>query len=210
MAPHLLRGSSAAQGVGRRRSMTALALTAIGTTDRPLADNSSRTVSFLKSTKRFFVGALGFLFLSPSVAFGTQISDLALVYEANFDDGTLNPLVDSLGIGPMQIGDTLIPGTSPSAVIGNGGVTISITRPSGAPPGPVDVGLVASPVSFGLGSIVGMRAVYELPIGPHDAGTQWALGLVARTGPVDDLPAALRATATFTVAGNTAKLNTPF
>ena len=110
----------------------------------------------------------------------------------------------------MQIGDTLIPGSNPSAVVGNGGVTLSITRPSGAPPGPVDVGLVATPVSFGLGSIVGIRAVYELPIGPHAAGTQWALGLVARTGQVDDLPAALRATATFTVAGNAARLNTPF
>jgi hypothetical protein len=162
-------------------------------------------------TGRFFIGAILLLALVyPGTAAALALSDLTLVYDANFDDGTLNPSVDSLGIGAMQIGDTLIPGSNPSAVIENGGVTLSITRPSGAPPGPVDVGLVATPVSFGLGSIVGIRAVYELPIGPHDAGTQWALGLVARTGPVDDLPAALRATATFTVAGNVARLNTPF
>jgi hypothetical protein len=189
--------------------MTELALATIGAPDRTLADNSRRPVSFLRNTAKL-VGAIGILILSPSAASGTSISDLALVYEANFDDGTLNPSVDAFGVGPMQFGDTLIPGSNPSEVVENGGVTLSITRPANAPAGPVDAGVGLTPVSFGLGSIVGIRAVYALPLGPHDASDTWAVGLVARTGSVSDLPAALRAAATFQVVGNTARLNTPF
>src|SRR5712671_1721597 len=118
-----------------------------------------------------------FLILSllySSAAIAGPFSNLTLVYEANFDDGTLNPSLDTLAVGSMQIGDTLVPGTNPSAVLENGGVTLSITRPSGAPAGPVAVGAVATPVSFGLGSILGARAVYALPAGPHGATDSWA------------------------------------
>lgn len=148
--------------------------------------------------------------LFPGTADAGPIANLALVYDANFDDGTLNPSFDALGIGPMQIGDTLVAGTNPSAVLANGGVTLSITRPSGAPPGPVAVGAVATPVSFGLGSIFGVRAVFAQPTGPHGATDSWAAALLVRTGSVSDLPAALRAAVSFQVNGTGARLNTPF
>ena len=160
---------------------------------------------------RFLITAIfPLLLVYPGEAAAIAFSDLKLAYEANFDDGTLNPSVDALGIGAMQIGDTLISGTNPSAVLENGGVTLSITRPSGAPMGPVAVGAVATPVSFGQGSIFGLRAVFAQPTGAHDPADTWAVGLTARTGAVSDLPAALRAAATFQVMGSTARLNTPF
>jgi len=161
--------------------------------------------------RHVLVGAI-FLFslLCSSAAIAGPFSNLTLVYEANFDDGTLSPSLNALGIGPMQIGDTLVPGTNPSAVLEDGGVTLSITRPSGTAPGPVSVGAVATPVSFGLGSIFGARAVYELPVGPHGATDSWAAALLVRTGSVSDLAAELRAAATFQVNGSGARLNTPF
>jgi hypothetical protein len=162
-------------------------------------------------SRRFLIGPVLLLSLIfPGAATAGPFSNLTLVYETNFDDGTLNPSLDTLGVGPMQIGDTLVAGTNPSAVLGNGGVTLSITRPSGAPAGPVAVGAVATPVSFGLGSIFGARAVFAQPTGPHGAADSWAAAILVRTGSVSDLPAALRAAATFQVNGNGAKLNTPF
>jgi len=110
----------------------------------------------------------------------------------------------------MQIGDTLVAGTNPSAVLQNGGVTLSITRPSGAPAGPVAVAAVATPVSFEVGSIFGARAVFAQPSGPHGATDSWAPAILVRTGSVSDVPAALRASASFQVNGNGARLNTPF
>jgi len=110
----------------------------------------------------------------------------------------------------MQIGDTLVPGTNPSAVLQDGGVTLSITRPSGSLVGPVAVAAIATPVSFGLGSILGVRAVFVQPTGPHDAGDSWAPAILVRTGSVSDMPDAIRAAATFQVLGNIARLNTPF
>jgi hypothetical protein len=95
-------------------------------------------------------------------------------------------------------------------VLENGGVTLTITRPPGAPAGPVAVGAVATPVSFGLGSIFGVRAVYAQPMGPHAATDSWAAALLVRTGSVSDLPAEVRAAATFQVNGSSARLNTPF
>jgi hypothetical protein len=162
-------------------------------------------------SRRFLIGPILLLSLLYSgAAAAGPFTNLTLVYEANFDDGTLNASLDTLGVGPMQIGDTLVPGTNPSAVLQNGGVTLSITRPSGAPAGPVAVGAVATPVSFGLGSIFGVRAVFAQPTGPHGATDSWSPAILVRTGSVSDLPAALRAAATFQVNGNGAKLNTPF
>jgi hypothetical protein len=174
--------------------------------------NASRTAKMAgPMTKPIFSAPILLLSLFfPGAAMAGPLSNLTLVYETNFDDGTLSPSLDALGMGPMWVTDTLIAGTNPSAVLQNGGVTMSITRPAGAPPGPVDVGVVVVPVSFDVGSIVGMRAVYELPVGPHGPTDSWAVGLVARTGPVGDLPAALRAVATFQVNGTGARLNTPF
>src|SRR3954471_5021182 len=71
-------------------------------------------------SRRFLIGpALLLLLLYPGSAAGGPFTNLTRVYEANFDDGTLNPSFDTLGVGPMQIGDTLVPGTNPSAVLEN-------------------------------------------------------------------------------------------
>ena len=152
-------------------------------------------------------GALLLLLLFSSAASATPLDGLSLVYETNFDDGTLNPSIDTLGIGPLLIGDTLIPGSNPTGMVEDGGLTLDITRPSGAV-GPVGVAGVAL-ASFGQDSIVALRAVYALPVGPHDPSQTWAAGLVVRTYFLSDLPDSQRAAATFQIIGNAARLNTP-
>lgn len=152
-------------------------------------------------------GLMGLLpLLCPCTAVATPISGLTPVYEVNFDDGTLNPSLDALGIGPLQISATPIAGTNPAAVLEDGGLTLGIPRPAGTI-GPVGVGAWAL-VSFGQGSILGLRAVYELPVGPHDVSQPWAAALNARTDFVQDLQTSLRANATFQTKGDIARLNT--
>jgi hypothetical protein len=155
----------------------------------------------------FRCGAL-LLALAPSVAFATSISDLALVYHASFDDGTLNPSFDPLGYGPLRIGDGEIAGTNPLGLLEDQGLTLGITHPASLV-GLTNVSATLTPVSFGPGSIVGMRAVYAVPVGPHGTGDVWAVVLGVRTGGVDDIATNTRAAATLQVRGNGARLNTP-
>jgi len=148
------------------------------------------------------------LAISPSTGFATSISDLALVYHASFDDGTLNANFDPLGFGPVRIGDGESPGTNPIGLLQDQGLTIGITHPA-ALIGPANVSATLTPVSFGPGSILGMRAVYAIPAGPHGAADVWAVVLGVRTGGVDDIAANTRAGATLQVRGDGARLNTP-
>jgi hypothetical protein len=148
------------------------------------------------------------LLMAPSAAFATSISDLALIYHASFDDGTLNPTLDAWGYGPVRVGDGEIAGTNPIAVLENQELTLGITHPASLT-GLANVSATVTPVSFGPGSIFGMRAVYAVPAGPHAAGDVWAVVLGARTGGVDDIATNTRVAATLQVRGNTARLNFP-
>jgi len=122
----------------------------------------------------FFIWPALLLFLLSGPVAANPFSNLTLVYRATFDDGTLNPALDSLGIGPLQLGASAVPGANPTGVLEDGGLTLGITRPSGAV-GLVGVGPVAL-APFGQGSILGLRAVYAMPIGPHGPTDGWAAG----------------------------------
>ena len=148
------------------------------------------------------------LVLASSTAFAISISDLALVYHASFDDGTFNPTFDPLGYGPVRIGDGEIAGTNPFGVLEAQGLTLGITHPASLT-GLSNVSATLTSVSFGPGSILGMRAVYAVPAGPHGAADVWAVVLGVRTGVVDDIVTNTRAGATFQVRGNGVRLNTP-
>lgn len=115
-------------------------------------------------------------------------AQLTLAYETSFANASLAPALDKLNVGPMVAGDPLIPDTNPTLSFAPGEAVVSVHRP-------VDLSadliaaesLFATPVSFGPGSVVRLRATYRAPVGPLPGGG-FAIGLIARTGGKDDLP----------------------
>jgi hypothetical protein len=132
---------------------------------------------------------------------------LRLVYHATFGNGSLDSGVDPLGLGPMKPGDSQIANSSPTWTVEQGGITLGVTRPTVTVTGPVSAGLFVTPVDFDQGSVLGLRATFVAPAGPHETGTQFAVTLGARTGDEDDLFAETRNAVTFQVRANGARLN---
>ena len=117
----------------------------------------------------------------------TSVTEQPLAYLATFPNGTLQPSIDRLEAGPMQPGDTLIPDSNPTFAPLNGEYLVGITRPADLSPDLVSAaGLWATPVNFGPGSILRLRATFIAPIGPLPGGG-FAMGLVAKVGNKDDL-----------------------
>ena len=150
--------------------------------------------------------ALLLLAACPNKSGATSIADLSLIYHVSFDDGTLNPDVDTRAIGAMKLGSSETSGANPTWVLEDGGLTLGVTQPVGTT-APVSSGVFATPVDFGPGSILGMRATFTAPSGPHSAGSIWAVSLGARTGDESDLAGETRAGATLQSRGNVARLN---
>lgn len=127
----------------------------------------------------------------PEVIRGTGTSastNLQLAYQTTFPSGSLEPSLDKLNAGPMVPGDPLIPDTNPTLSFAPGEAVVSVHRPLGLSPDAFPAeSLWATPVQFGPGSIVRLRATYIAPVGPLPGGG-FAIGLVARTGGKDDLP----------------------
>ena len=133
---------------------------------------------------------------------------LQLGYLASFGNGSLEPSIDRFGIGPLKMGDTRIAHTNPAWTPQNGTIKLGITRPAAlVGGGPVSAGLFATPVSFDAGSVVGLRATFIAPTGPHGIGTQWAAAVGARTGGSGDFFAETRVVAALTVRADGARLN---
>lgn len=115
-------------------------------------------------------------------------AQLALAYEASFPNGSLAPSLDKLNVGPMVPGDPLIPDTNPTVSFAPGEAVVSVHRPLDLSPDAIAAeSLWATPVNFGPGSVVRIKATYRAPVGPLPGGG-FAIGLVARTGGKDDLP----------------------
>lgn len=133
---------------------------------------------------------------------------LQLGYLASFGNGSLEPSVDRSGIGPLKRGDTQIAHTNPAWTPQNGTIKLSITRPAAlVGGGPVSTGLFATPVSFDVGSVVGLRATFIAPTGPHSIGSGWGVTVGARTGGSGDFFAETRVAATLNVRADGARLN---
>jgi hypothetical protein len=111
-----------------------------------------------------------------------------LAYLATFPNGSLVSSIDVLGAGAMQPGPTLIPDTNPTFTPLKGEFLIGITRPVGLPPDEIPAAsLWATPVDFGPGSILRIRATFIAPVGPYATTGGFAIGVGAKTGGKDDL-----------------------
>jgi len=155
---------------------------------------------------RFAALSIPLLLTFSNAGIATPITGLALVYHVPFDDGTLNPAVDSLGVGAIKPGDAGVSGSMPSWVLEGGGLTLRVTQPA-SPIAPVSAGAFATPVNFGAGAILGMRAAFKAATGPHGSGTIWAIVLNARTGDEHDFGTETRAGASLQSRGTVARVN---
>lgn len=117
----------------------------------------------------------------------TSVTEQPLAYLATFPNGTLQPSIDRLEAGAMQPGDTLIPNSNPTFAPLQGEYRVGITRPVDLSPDLVSAAsLWATPINFGPGSILRLRATFIAPVGPLPGGG-FAIGLVAKVGNKDDL-----------------------
>jgi hypothetical protein len=151
----------------------------------------------------------------PEIIRGTGRADpvnLTLAYLANFPGGSLEPSLDKLSFGPMVAGDPLIADSDPTVSAGDGDVIVSIHRPVGLSPDLIpSESIWATPVDFGPGSVVRIRATFIAPVGPYATTGGFAMGLVARTGAKDDLPAETRVATTVNIRPNqVVRFNVPF
>jgi len=158
---------------------------------------------------RILIGLLGALLAvgSPTLASAQTPEDLQLVYHATFGNGSFDSGIDPLGIGWLRPGDSEVVNSNPTWTADEGTIVLGTTRPLTTVVGPVTAGLFATPVNFDQGSVVGLRATFVAPAGPHDVGNQWAVTVSARTGAEGDVSAETRTAATFQVRANGARLN---
>jgi hypothetical protein len=99
----------------------------------------------------------------------------------------------------MVAGDPLIPNSDPTVSTAPGEVVVSIHRPADLSPDftPAET-IWATPVNFGPGSVMRLKATFRAPVGPIPGGG-WAFGLNARTGAKDDLATETRIAVTVNV-----------
>jgi hypothetical protein len=138
-------------------------------------------------------------------------NQLRLAYQATFPSGSLDASPDMLNVGPMQVGDTLVPDSNPTFEKGPGDIILGITRPVGLDPELIVAQSVwATGLNFGPGSVVRIRATFIAPAGPIPGGG-FAIGLGAKTGGRDDLASDTRVFTTINVRPNfLVRLNVPF
>jgi len=138
-------------------------------------------------------------------------AELNLAYLASFPNGSLKPSLDKLNAGPMVPGDPLIPDTAPTVSAGQGEVVLSVHRPLGLSPDDIPSESIFTPVNFGPGSIVRIRATFIAPVGPYATTGGFAIGLGGRTGGTDDLATETRVFTTVNVRPNQlVRLQVPF
>lgn len=139
-----------------------------------------------------------------------QSDKLQLAYQATFPNGSFQPSVDHLGIGPMLMGHSPI-AVNPTIEPLPGELLISVTRPNNQPNSvTATAGMFATPVNFGPGSVSRVSATFRAPVGPMVTGG-WAVLVEASTGDENDLSNATRVAATLRVPpGGKIRLNVPF
>lgn len=122
-----------------------------------------------------------------------------LAYQASFPNGSLESSIDKLSVGPMQPGHTGIAGSNPTFDRRPGEIFISIKRPVDLSPDLTPaMGLWATPVAFGPGSVSRISATFIAPVGPLPGGG-FAIGMNAKTGNENDLSTDTRIAVTVNV-----------
>lgn len=141
----------------------------------------------------------------------TNSTEPRLAYQTSFPNGSLDSSVDKLGVGPMLPGDTGIAGSNPTLEQRPGEIFISITRPVGLASDIIPaMGVWATPVEFGPGTVSRISATYRAPVGPLPGGG-FAIGINAKTGDQNDLTTDTRIAVTINVRpGFVVRLNVPF
>lgn len=135
--------------------------------------------------------------------------NLEQVYLASFPNGSLDPSVDKLGLGPMKIGHTDVAGIDPTASPENGAFLLGVTNPSAAFAETYS-GLFVTPVKFGPGAVFSARASFIGPAGPFPGpGVTWVVGLTVRHGGVVANINEPRAGVTLQVRAGGVRLNIP-
>lgn len=139
-----------------------------------------------------------------------QSDKLQLAYQATFPNGSFEPSVDHLGIGPMLFGHSPI-AVNPTVEQLPGELLISVTRPQSFPNTvTATAAMFATPVNFGPASVSRVSATFRAPVGPMTTGG-WAVMVEASTGDQHDLTNETRAVATLRVPpGGKIRLNVPF
>lgn len=135
---------------------------------------------------------------------------LKLAYQATFPNGSFEPSVDHLGIGPMLFGHSPI-AVNPAVEPLPGELLISVTRPNSFPNTvTATAAMFATPVNFGPGSVSRASATFRAPVGPMVTGG-WAVMVEASSGDEQDLSNEKRVVATLRVPpGGEIRLNVPF
>jgi len=148
----------------------------------------------------------------PVIIRGTgRPAEIQLAYLASFPSGSLEPELDKLSFGAMVPGDPLIPDSEPTVAAGDGDVVVSIHRPLGLSPDDIPSESIFTPVNFGPGSLVRIKATFIAPVGPYATTGGFAIGLGGRTGGKDDLSTETRVFTTVNVRPNqVVRFNVPF
>jgi hypothetical protein len=138
-------------------------------------------------------------------------AELRLAYLVSFPNGSLEPSVDKLNAGAIQAGDTGISDSNPILEKRPGEIFVSISRPVGLNDEIIPaMGVWATPVDFGPGSVSRISATFIAPVGPIPGGG-FAIGVNAKTGNKDDLATDTRMAATVNVRpGFVVRFGVPF
>jgi hypothetical protein len=171
----------------------------------------SKAIDYSKPTRVAGKGPtklIGSMLLVVALSAAT-FADTELAYVASFGGNTLEPTLDKLDFGSLKRGDAEIDGSNPTAMLGNGEVILSVTRPADLATGVVASGLFVTDLEFDQGSLFGLQATFIRPAGPISGG--WGAAINARTGDESDLFGETRVNATLNVRpGGSARLNVPF
>lgn len=146
---------------------------------------------------------------SSPPSWAQQVDRLHPGYLASFANGSLEPSLDRFDFGSLQQGHSQDSNTSPSWIPDGGNLVLQITRPADLVGGVASIGVFATPVNFGPGTIFEARATFIKPVGPHGSTDIWAVVVGARTGDNDDLFAETRVGVSLQVRGTSLRFNSP-
>ncbi len=156
------------------------------------------------------LSAAAILILACATPSTAQDSDrLELGYLAGFTHGSLEPTLDRFDLGVLEQGHSQHSGNNPQWIPNGGDVVLKVTRPADLVGSVASVGVFATSLNFGPGTVFKASATFIRPKGPDGSTDVWAMVLGARTGDKEDLFEETRVAATLQVRGTSLRFNAP-